>query len=45
LNRFIVVSIAPASAHSAVVNAAITYSFWTLAFLMMGGVVLATLIW
>jgi len=26
-------------------DAAVTYSFWALAFLMAGGVVLATLIW
>jgi hypothetical protein len=42
---FIVVSIATASAHSAAVDAAITRSLWTLAFLMAGGIVLAALVW
>jgi hypothetical protein len=47
LRRFIIiiVSIAAASAHSVVVDVAITYSFWALAFLMASGIVLATLVW
>ena len=41
----IIVSITAESAHSAAMDRAIDYSFWGLALLMSGGIVLAYMIW